>query len=236
MSLMTAARKSEPERRGLDAWLVAAVGLVVVGGQGCGPREEKVVANPDSAKVQGGAIQSVTATTNLMLAGSSNRLSAAEMARLLSRPDVVENGMIRPGFDKLSAFPYELYEVYSETNSGRAMLASHDSIPPQIKAYDGKRISITGYILPLRTRRGVVTEFLLLRDQGTCCFGAQAQINHFIRVVFPAGIRPGDPVPWKVSGTIRVGETYVQGYLTGIYQLDAESVVEARHGLGVATQ
>ena len=92
---------------------------------------------------------------------------------------------------------------------------------------------MTGFLLPLRTRRGVVTEFLLLRDQGTCCFGAQAQINHFIRVNHPPGIKPGEPVPWKVSGTIRVGETYVQGYLTGIFQLDAELVVEVAQGLGV---
>lgn len=154
------------------------------------------------------------------------------MATLLARPDAVEDGFIRPGFDKLSAFKYEIYEVYSETNAGRAMLRSNDTIPPEIKSYDGKRVRVTGFILPLRTRRGVVTEFLLLRDQGTCCFGAQAQINHFIRVNFPPGIKPGEPVPWKVSGAIHVGETYVQGYLTGIFQLDAESVVEIAHELG----
>lgn len=143
-----------------------------------------------------------------------------------SKPDVVRDGVVQLGWEKLSGFKFDVYEVYSETNSGRALLRSDDSIPTPMRAYDGKRVAIHGYILPLRTRKGVVTEFLLLRDQGTCCFGAQAQINHFIRVTYPAGIKVGDPVPWTVLGILRVGESYVQGYLTGIYNLDAEEVRE----------
>lgn len=197
----------------------------------CGRESTEPSPSTNATSVRGGRIQSVTSPTNAV-GSATNQLSEAEMALIRARPDSLENGYLRPGFDKLSAFKYELYEFYSETNAGRAMLASHDTIPPEIKAYDGKRVTVTGYILPMRTRRGVVTEFLLLRDQGTCCFGVQAQINHFIRVNFPVGIKPGDPVPWKVSGTIRVGEMYIQGYLTGIYQLDADAVVEIPSGSG----
>ncbi len=213
---------------------LVAVGLMVVTSMwtGCGRGDDGADSSSATQAVRGTQIQAVTSPTNASLASRSNLLSAAEMAKLLARADAVEGGFIRPGFDKLSAFKYELYEVYSETNAGRAMLRSNDTIPPEIKAYDGKRIVLTGYVLPMRTRRGVVTEFLLLRDQGTCCFGAQAQINHFIRVTYPPGIKPAEPVPWKISGTIRVGETYIQGYLTGIFQLDAESAVEAAQGLG----
>ena len=231
MPLMNRDHSSDCERAAATGLLALAL-LVSVTLAGCGRSDDKEVSSSDPQSVRGTKIQGVTSPTNGSLGSSSNVLSAAEMAKLLARADVVEGGFVRPGFDKLSAFKYELYEVYSETNAGRAMLRSNDTIPPEIKAYDGKRVRVTGYVLPMRTRRGVVTEFLLLRDQGTCCFGAQAQINHFIRVSYPAGIKPGDPVPWKVSGTIRVGETYVQGYLTGIFQLDAESVVEVAQGLG----
>ena len=142
-----------------------------------------------------------------------------------SKPDRVENGIIQLGWDKLSGFKFDVYEVYSETNSGRALLRSDDTIPAPMKAYDGKRINVSGFVLPLRTKKGLVTEFLLLRDQGSCCFGPQAQINHFIRVKYPAGLKHEDPIPWSVSGTLRVGEIYIQGYLTGIYQLEAQDVV-----------
>jgi len=147
-----------------------------------------------------------------------------------NKPDAVEDGFIRLGYDKLSSFKYDVYEVYSETNSGRALVKSDDVIPPRVKGYDGKHVTVTGFVLPLRTKRGLVTEFLLLRDQGTCCFGAQAQINHYIRVKYPAGFKHGMPIPWKVSGVIRVGEIYIQGYLTGIYQMDAERAVESSDG------
>jgi hypothetical protein len=121
-------------------------------------------------------------------------------------------------------FKYELREVYSETNSGRALLKSGDVIPPAVKAYDGVRVSITGFVLPLRIRSPRVTGFLLLRDQGACCFGPQAQINHFIPVKFPSGLSHEGASPWTVTGILRVGEMSVQAYLTGICHLDAESV------------
>jgi len=224
-------RANDREWTAAMASLVLAL-LVSVASPGCGRSEDTAASLSAQPSVRGTQIQGAISPTNASSASGANVLSAVEMAKLLARPDLVENGFLRPGFDKLSAFKYELYEVYSETNAGRAMLRSNDTIPPEIKAYDGKRAVVTGFILPLRTRRGVVTEFLLLRDQGTCCFGAQAQINHFIRVKHPPGIKPDEPVPWKVSGTLRVGETYVQGYLTGIFQFDAESVVELPQGLG----
>lgn len=211
--------------------LLLAAGLCAAVIAGCGRGDAPKAPPPGSSNavaLQGSPIRSLA--TNV--AGGTNvsapSLSPAAMAALLERPDPTEDGFIKPGFDKLSAFKYDVYEVYSETNSGRAPLRSDDVIPPEIKAYDGKRVMVSGYVLPLRTRRGVVTEFLLLRDQGTCCFGARAQINHFMRVNFPAGIKPVDPVAWTVRGKLRVGEVYVQGYLTGIYNLDAESAVENR--------
>lgn len=137
-----------------------------------------------------------------------------------------------PGWGILSGFKYELYEVSSETNVGRALLKSDDVIPPAVKSYDGAEVTIEGFVLPLRIRRQRVTEFLLLRDQGTCCFGPQAQINHFIRVNYPAGFRHEGATPWTVRGTLHVGERYVQGYLTGIYFLDAKSVDEPASRVG----
>ena len=175
-----------------------------------------------SPEVRGNPIAS-SSSTNAVQATNAPFIPAD-----FSKPDRVEDGLIQLGWDKLSGFKFDVYEVSSETNAGRALIKSDDSIPGPMKTYDGKRVSVTGFVLPLRTRKGVVSEFLLLRDQGICCFGAQAQINHFIRVKYPAGIRYGDPVPWKVSGTIRVGESYIQGYLTGIYQLEAQTAVEVK--------
>jgi hypothetical protein len=202
---------------------VVALALALAG---CGRKEPNEPAAEPAKEVRGAPIQ--PAATRSVRSLTATNLPVVDW----TRPDAVENGFIRLGYDKLSSFKYDIYEVYSETNVGRALLKSDDVIPPLVKAYDGKRVTVTGFVLPLRLKRGLVTEFLLLRDQGTCCFGAQAQINHFIRVKYPAGFPHGPPVPWEVSGTIRVGEIYIQGYLTGIYQMDAERVVESGEGPG----
>lgn len=139
-------------------------------------------------------------------------------------PEVFEDGYLKVGFERLSAFKFEVYEYYSEGQAGRPLLKSDDTIPPLIRAYHGRRVSVRGFVLPLRLKRGRVVEFLLLRDQGTCCFGPQAQINHFMRVRFPAGVEVDQGRVHRVRGTLQVGETYVQGYLTGIYNLEADSV------------
>jgi hypothetical protein len=202
--------------------LVAAAGIGVAG---C----KRETAMPESP---GGSTGQIVRGSRIDTRSSTNAQGPVTNAPFVpadySRPDRMEGGVIQLGWDKLSGFKFDVYEVYSETNSGRALIRSDDSIPAPMKAYDGRQVAVTGFMLPLRTRKGRVTEFLLLRDQGSCCFGPQAQINHFMRVNYPAGIQYGDPVPWKATGTIRVGEIYIQGYLTGIYQLEAESVAEVK--------
>jgi hypothetical protein len=139
-----------------------------------------------------------------------------------------EDGFLRIGFDILSDFKYDTYEVYDEATGGRPLTKSDDVIPSAIKAHDGKRVVVKGFIMPLRLKKGRVTEFLLYRDQAACCFGKAAKMNHYMRVTMKGeGFPPGSTVTHKVYGTLRVGEIFVQGYLTGIYQLEAEKVVES---------
>lgn len=137
---------------------------------------------------------------------------------------VSPDSYLRLNFDKLSNFPYAVYEVVNPSG-GRPLIKSDDIIPAAVKGYDGKAVTVRGYVLALRLKKGLVQDFLLLRDQGTCCFGDTPQINHFIRVTLKGqGFKPGTITPVEVSGVLRVGETYVQGYLTGIYSLEADKV------------
>lgn len=198
------------------ASLLALAALAALA-SGCGRGGKGVDAPQAAGDVRGTPI----AATNLA------RGTSAPAAAPGPQPEVMEGGFLRIGFDRLSGFKFDVYEVYSETNAGRPLLRSDDTIPPDIQALDGRRVSVRGFVLPLRLKRGKVIEFLLLRDQGTCCFGPQAQINHFMRVRHPAGAEFENGLAYRVGGTLRVGEVYVQGYLTGIYNLDAEQVARA---------
>ena len=133
-------------------------------------------------------------------------------------------GFVDLGFDTLGGFAYDITNVYSDEVSGRAQTKPLNDIPKNIRAYDGMKISITGYVMPMRMRGGRVTEFLLVRDQAACCFGGTPQINHWIRVKMKGEGIDADYEPQIVSGTLRVGEKYEQGYLTGIYTMEADTV------------
>jgi hypothetical protein len=141
----------------------------------------------------------------------------------------IENGYLHLPFDVLSGFKYDTYEVLDEVHGGRPVTKSDDVIPPHIKAYGGRKVLVEGYIMPLRLKKGLVTEFLLFRDQAACCFGDKAKMNHYMRVkVTDKGFEPGSTMTHKVRGTLAVGEIYVQDYLTGIYQMTADYVEESR--------
>ena len=153
-----------------------------------------------------------------------------------SRTAQVEDGYLKLPFDVLSGFKYDTYEVLDEVHGGRPLTKSDDVIPSHIKAYDGRKVLIEGYIMPLRLKKGLVTEFLLFRDQAACCFGDKAKMNHYMRVkVTDKGFEPGSAMTYKVRGTLAVGDIYVQDYLTGIYQMSADRVEEMRSRGGASS-
>ena len=53
---------------------------------------------------------------------------------------------------------------------------------------EGQRIFIKGYIYPGRTKEGI-RQFLLVRDQGDCCFGGNPKITDRIQVTLVDPLR-----------------------------------------------
>ena len=56
-----------------------------------------------------------------------------------------------------------------------------DRVPPDAKALDGKKVFIKGYVYPGQRQYGI-TQFLLVRDQGSCCFGGNPKVTDRILV------------------------------------------------------
>ena len=103
-----------------------------------------------------------------------------------------------------------------------------DQIPDFVRALDAKKIAVTGFMLPTKFKDGKVTEFLLMKDQSGCCFGAMPRINEWIIVKMGAGIPPLMDVPLTLVGQLKVGEVFEEGYLSGIYQLAGEKMLETK--------
>jgi hypothetical protein len=95
-------------------------------------------------------------------------------------------------------------------------------VAPEVAALDGKPIFIKGYMYPTGRQTGI-TEFVLVKDTGQCCFGGQPKLTDMIVVKFDDGkmVNHREQVLVGVAGIFRANAVVQSGVLTGIYQLDA---------------
>ena len=128
-------------------------------------------------------------------------------------------------FDKLAAFKYEVPDDPITDPKAKAILEKNQ-IPKSIRKFDKQKVAVTGYMLPLKVEDGKISEFLVLRDQSACCFGAVPKINEWISVRMPKGkgVKPIMDVRTTFFGVLKVGEILESGYLVGIYDMDGHKL------------
>ncbi len=105
--------------------------------------------------------------------------------------------------------------------------ARYDSsmLTDEIRALDGQRIRIRGYILPTARKRGL-KEFVLVRDNQECCFGPGAALFDCILVnMVPAATAEFSVRPVAVEGEFELSEFIgPDGTPLAIYRLLGEKV------------
>jgi hypothetical protein len=132
------------------------------------------------------------------------------------------------GFDKLSGYGIEISDelLGPVTNDLAAIKTKTEAlIPDTVKAYSKKRVSLRGFMLPLKVEGGLVTELLIMKDQSMCCYGTVPKIHEWVSVKMTGkGVKPVMDQPVSLQGTLHVGEMRENGYLTGIYQMDGDQL------------
>ncbi|HWF19422.1 MAG TPA: DUF3299 domain-containing protein, partial [Verrucomicrobiae bacterium] len=145
-------------------------------------------------------------------------------------PEVRENVSNAPeyaavGFDKLASYNFEV-DDRPLTNSTTGADKANNQIPDRVKALDQKKVSIRGFMLPLKVSNGVVTEFLIMKDQSMCCYGTVPKITEWVSVKTPEhGVKSIMDQPVIIEGTLHVGAMRENGYLIGIYQMDGDKLI-----------
>jgi len=78
------------------------------------------------------------------------------------------------------------------------------AVPDSARAMDGRDVLLKGYMYPGSRQRGI-TEFLLCRDQGDCCFGGTPKITDrvLVRLADPGGIEFTQRLV-KIAGRFRI--------------------------------
>jgi hypothetical protein len=169
---------------------------------------------------QAAATASGTATANQLeptMSAAANHSAAKPRAPL--RPGAKTRVLAAAGdrpYDK--TFDDLRFEMTVGESFKRSMLTK------PIEAMAGQKIRIRGYILPTPQRAGI-TQFVLVRDNQECCFGAGAALYDCILVDMKKGKTAEYSIrPIAAEGIFDIREFVIGGKHLAIYHMDAETV------------
>lgn len=105
----------------------------------------------------------------------------------------------------------------------------NEQIPEEIRALDGKKVCVVGYMLPtdMDAESGAIKGFYLMRTMPQCCYGVQPQTNEWIDAVMAADAPSPDHhlTPLAIEGVIEVGEKEEEGWVVSVYRMRVHRVM-----------
>jgi len=142
-------------------------------------------------------------------------------------------------FEQLSNYPLKVDDYAKlSTPEGLAELALNSQIPETILVLHGRSVAIEGFMLPVVSEKGWISEFMLLRDTQACCFGVIPELNEWVYVkVNSEGkgvkskrkkVRFLNNVPVTVKGKLLVGSQIDPNTGVNIYVMQADDVAIAK--------
>jgi hypothetical protein len=203
------------------ASIAVAGGLIVAAG--CDHSTRSVAANGSSRDVN--------------VAGTNEKPATADKAPVTENksPSAISVKADKPAVDKAKAalparnisfdtikFPMEKQELFKPT-----------MLTPQIKALDGRKVKIRGFMLPSFINDGL-KYFVLVRDNQECCFGPGAALFDAIHIDLADGVTAEYSYPpIAVEGVFhidpvenpRYGEAPLENSHIYIFRMDDARVV-----------
>ncbi len=156
---------------------------------------------------------------------SSPAGTAVPMTQLAAPPVPSEmlGDALKVPFDFLASYEYWPYPIAEADPNAQAT----KEIPENVRSIHGKRVAVTGFMMPVAVRNGRVDAFLLVRNQLMCCFGMPVGPNEWIDVKMKSGTlaRYVPDVPVTVLGTLDIGENATKdGLVLSLYRMVADEV------------
>jgi hypothetical protein len=192
------------------------VSALVTHGETIPPVKDRSLANP--APVPENAVPSKTAVP-----GNGAIQSGSDRPSVATAP-----GRYLPIlFTQLSGFQFRVTEDVANppADPAEANQQVREQIPESVWKLSDKDVALTGYMLPVQLKGGLATDFMLLPNQMSCCYGIKPRINEWVIVrTTGKGVKPIMDTLITAEGTFHVGAQLENGSLTGIYQLDLDQL------------
>ena len=139
-----------------------------------------------------------------------------------------ENGYLKLGFEQLASYNFTPPAFDPAASPSAKPPTGEEQIPAGVKEWNGKKAVITGFMVPVKMEKGLVTEFLLMRNTMACCYGSVPNMNEWVIVKMKKGVAPLMDVPVAFYGELKVGALFENGYMTGLYELEGEKMGEVQ--------
>lgn len=138
---------------------------------------------------------------------------------------------IKEGYQSLDISDLADFDYYTPLPGEKpdAKLLAENKIPEEIKNLNGRRVSITGFVMPVDVdKEGNVREFALNGNYDMCFYGGPSQINQWVHVKMKDGAKARfSHSPTTVSGTLEVGELVEDGQVISLYRLTGDKTSSA---------
>ncbi len=136
-------------------------------------------------------------------------------------PPAMVNGYAKLGWEHLAYFKFNESMFGVPPNKREDFVANQ--IPDDVKKWDGRKVVITGYMLPFKLEKGLASEFLLQRNTLGCCFGIPLAMPDWVEVKLKTPMKANLNTPITITGVLRVGPVFASGgELIAIYEMVPE--------------
>jgi hypothetical protein len=161
-----------------------------------------------------------TAQASAAPAAAPSAASPSAIGAARQGPPEVVAGYLKLGFDRLGSYPFVQPEFDPTADPKAVPPTGEEQIPAEVKSWSGRKVVVAGFMMPLKMDKGLVTEFLLMKNTLLCCYGTAPNLNELILVKVKQGVPAEMDQPISFYGELKVGATFDNGYLSGIYQLE----------------
>ncbi len=154
--------------------------------------------------------------------------SGVPVAPLPTRP--AADGTYHLSLAQLGSFDYQMPSSADLERTSGDPKGLTDQIPSALRALDGKRVSIDGFILEMDFDDRQIRRFLLSPSVPGCCWGGPTKMNDWVDVSVPSRSLAArlatmdDTAPITAVGRLAVGEMIEGGFLVSLYRMVADQV------------
>lgn len=174
--------------------------------------------------VRGAAIDGSQDNRSTMPAGGTRPVPEGVALEELKKPPPAPQAP--PGyealtFERLSAYEYEIDAM---GRVGNLADGTRSEVPQELLDFNGKKIAVSGFMVPLSLEATRVTDFVLVRNQLLCCYGQTPKMNEWVYVALEEPTEVQLDLPVTVAGDFYVGEDMEGDQVLSLYRMMGQKV------------